>query len=479
MRNAIAGKIAVYLRQSLDRDGSGAAVDRQRAACLDLIKRNGWDTGSIAEYCDNDRSASKGVRPEYQAMLADVDSGAIGAVVVYHLDRLHRQPAELEAFITLADKRAVQLATVTGEVDLSTDQGRLIARIMGAVARAEVERKSARQKLANRQKAQNGKGCTMRSFGYVGNELHPVEAEAILKASNELLDGATLYGIAKRWNDAGLITVNGGQWSGTDVRQVLTRPRNAGLAVYAARKSYRPGMTLKQRIDASIVEAEQVAWPAIVSRDLFDAVVAHLSNPARHTGKRHSNVFLLSGLAVCGECGRKLGTGTRGSKSGPRRDVYQCKTMGCGKITRDVARTDAVVVGAIVERLSRPDAAELFARQGEDTKALAADVNKARELIAAAERDYAQGLIEARDLKALRDAQRARIEAFEARLVGARQSSKLAGLIGRADAAARFAKLDLTQRRTVVDTLVKVTVRPTGKRGAAFDPELIEVDWRS
>jgi DNA invertase Pin-like site-specific DNA recombinase len=45
---------------------------------------------------------------------------------------------------------------VTGDVDLSTDQGRLVARIMGAVARAEVERKGKRQKSANEQRARNG-----------------------------------------------------------------------------------------------------------------------------------------------------------------------------------------------------------------------------------------------------------------------------------------------------------------------------------
>jgi hypothetical protein len=30
----------------------------------------------------------------------------------------------------------------------------------------------------------------------------------------------------------------------------------------------------------------------------------------------------------------------------------------------------------------------------------------------------------------------------------------------------------------VVDTLVTVRVMPTGKRGAAWDDNLIEVDWR-
>lgn len=411
-------------------------------------------------------------------MLADMEAGAIGAVVCYHLDRLHRKTTELEVFIDLATARGVQLASVTGEVDLSTDQGRLIARIMGAVARAEVERKSARQKLANEQRARNGEAWAMRAFGYVGNEVQPIEAAAIRQASLDLLDGASLYGIAQRWNAAGLTTINGRPWDGVKVRQVLTRPRNAGLQVRGTRAN-RSGLTLRQRVEASILtDSEPVDWPAIVDRETFDAVIAHLSNPARHTGKRQSNRFLLSGLAYCGACGKKLGTGVRRRKSGGTRPVYQCKEMGCGKVTRDIGRTDAWVVAALAERLARPDAAELFARQGPDTKALAAEANMLRARIADTEAALAEGLIYARDLKAQRDRLQPRIDAIEAQLAGARRSSKLAGLIGRADAANRFGRLDLTKRRSIVDLLVKVTVLPTGRRGAAFDPELIVVDWR-
>ena len=70
--------------------------------------------------------------PRYEDMLADIESGAIGAVVAWHLDRLRRRPIELENFIALADAKGIALATVTGDVDLGTDQGRLDARITGA-----------------------------------------------------------------------------------------------------------------------------------------------------------------------------------------------------------------------------------------------------------------------------------------------------------------------------------------------------------
>ena len=90
-------------------------------------------------------------------MLQDIRDGSIGAVVAWHLDRLHRQPIELEHFMALADEKRIALATVAGDVDLSTDNGRLIARITGAVARSEVERKSARQKRAAQQRAEQGR----------------------------------------------------------------------------------------------------------------------------------------------------------------------------------------------------------------------------------------------------------------------------------------------------------------------------------
>lgn len=91
-------------------------------------------------------------------MLADIRENRIDAVVAWDLDRLHRQPIELEEFIQLAEQKRLALATVGGEADLSTDGGRLFARIKGAVARSEIERKSARQRRQARQQAENGGG---------------------------------------------------------------------------------------------------------------------------------------------------------------------------------------------------------------------------------------------------------------------------------------------------------------------------------
>src|ERR1700756_936078 len=119
-------RAAVYLRQSMDRNGDELAISRQREDCLKLCRSRDW---AAAEYVDNDTSATNGKsRPSYQRMLTDITAGRIDAVVAWDLDRLHRRPIELEHFMQLADTKRLALATVTGDVDLSTDNGRLFAR---------------------------------------------------------------------------------------------------------------------------------------------------------------------------------------------------------------------------------------------------------------------------------------------------------------------------------------------------------------
>lgn len=195
---------AIYLRQSVDRYGDELAISRQREDCVDICETRGWND---REYVDNDRSATTGRRPAYLKMLDDIRAGRIGAVVVWDLDRLHRRPIELEHFIDLADEKHVALASVGGDADLSTDNGRLFARIKGAVARAEVERKSVRQKRAARQRAEAGIWWGPRPFGYSdGGTLVDIEAAAVREAYSAILANASLYSIAARWNNAGMKT---------------------------------------------------------------------------------------------------------------------------------------------------------------------------------------------------------------------------------------------------------------------------------
>jgi site-specific DNA recombinase len=156
----------IYARQSLDRSGEGAAVDRQVADCQRIAHQRGWSV--VETITDNDMSASTGKpRPGYQRLVSLMRSRSLDAVIVWHVDRLTRRLVDLEEVISICESTGVRLATVTGDIDLGTDTGRMLARILASVARGEVERKGVRQRRANEQRAKAGRmGWTRRPFGY-------------------------------------------------------------------------------------------------------------------------------------------------------------------------------------------------------------------------------------------------------------------------------------------------------------------------
>ena len=93
-------RAGIYARISSDREGDGLACCRQIEDCKRLAERKGWRI--VEQYVDDDVSAWSGRRrPEYVRSLDDLEAGAINGLLVYDLDRLHRQPSELEAFIEL------------------------------------------------------------------------------------------------------------------------------------------------------------------------------------------------------------------------------------------------------------------------------------------------------------------------------------------------------------------------------------------
>jgi len=146
-------RVVLYTRISKDREGAGLGVERQRADCLELAERLGWSV--VGHHSYNDLSAYTGkARPGYKALLADIDSGRADAVLVWHTDRLHRSPVELEAYIERCEKQGVMTQTVkAGAVDLATPSGRMVARQFGNLARYEVEHMIERQQRAKLQAA--------------------------------------------------------------------------------------------------------------------------------------------------------------------------------------------------------------------------------------------------------------------------------------------------------------------------------------
>jgi site-specific DNA recombinase len=475
-------RAAIYTRLSQDRNGEAVVVARQERACRDLADRLGWEVAEVYE--DNDISAfGRKPRPAYRRMLADVQAGRVTALVAYHSDRLYRHPSDLQELIEVAEARSLPIATAqSGDLDLSTSAGRMVARILGSTARGEVERLAERTRAGKADAATRGAwNGGQRIYGYRTVKAEerqpdepalavvPHERDLVRDAARRVLAGESLRSIARALNQKGAVTTTGKPWSGPSLRKVLIRPATAGLRGSAG----------------EVIGKGQ--WEPLLDEDTWRGVVAILTDSSRRTTDRYARTYLGSGLFLCGVCGGPLtGNTTAGGGPGGRRAAYRCRAAdrdGASHVVRGVERLDAFVTDVLVERLSRVDALEASAPPPEDTAPLHAEAAALRARLEEAARGWAAGALTQAQLLAASHELRSRLEAVEARIGQARRGSVLDGLADAADVRAAWEGMDLDRRRAVLDLLVTVTVLPREHAGrlpggAYFDPTAVRIDWR-
>lgn len=456
MRRDFPRRAAMYLRVSLDATGEHLAVDRQRADCLRIIRERGWTL--TQEYVDNSVSASKRTvrRPSYDRMVQDYDAGLFDALVCWDLDRLTRQPRQLEDWIERAEERGLVITTANGEADLSTDGGRMYARIKASVARSEVERKSARQKAANAQRARMGRPpLGTRLMGYTAKgELVPEEAKVVRSIFNDFLAGESLKGIARGLQEAGVPTRHGGRWNPSSIRTILLNERYGGIMEYMG----------------EVLPNVPITWEPIVSEDTFFLAQSKLSDPRRKTAKEGTDrKHLGSSLFRCAECGHGM--------YGYANIRYRCPHC---LFTRSRSHIDAYVLAVVRARLAQPDVADLLAVDHEpEVKELTAQIQRLRDRLERVNQDYDEGIIDGLRYRTAAERVRAELTATEGKR--AALSGGLSGttsVLGAPDPVEAFDSASLMVRRRVIDALLDVRLKP-GKRGCkTFDPDSVILTWK-
>ena len=334
-------RAAIYCRISDDREGLGMGVKRQQEDCEAILKREGWELVDL--YIDNDISAYSGKkRPSYERMLEDVKNGRIDVIVTWHSDRLHRQPKELEEFITICESTKVQVSSVqAGYLDFSTPGGRVNARIIGGMARYESEIKSERIKRKAKQSALEGKpwGRSQRPFGFEEDYLTVRESEAVIirEMADRYLAGESMNSLARSLSERGIRTSTGSVFGHQQLRRILVSPRWSGR---------------REHLGEIVADA---IWPAIIEPEKQDLIRKILLDPARTNDKKARRYLLSGGLIICGVCKQTM-------ISHPKEDVrrYICRkdqiTNGkaCGKIYIKADWVEELISEGILMRLANP-----------------------------------------------------------------------------------------------------------------------------
>ncbi|MBM7861783.1 DNA invertase Pin-like site-specific DNA recombinase [Lentzea nigeriaca] len=408
----------------------------------------------MAEFADNSISATdkSKVRPGYDGLVAGYEAGEFDAIVCWDLDRLTRQPRQLEDWIDAAEDRGLLLVTANGDADLATEGGQLFARMKAAVARSEVKRKGERQRRAAVQRAELGRPpLGVRLTGYTPKG-ETIEHEAVIvkQVFERFAAGDSLRSLAAWLTSTGIPTRHGKPWNPSSVRTMLTNPRYAGLAVYMGKANGCKGI-----------------WSAIVDEDTFDDVQTRLNDPRRRTQQGTDRKHLGSGLFRCGVCSDPVR-----AFSGNR---YRCP-RGC--LTRAQDGIDQFVLDVVRGRLARPDLADLLApEESEEARTVGKEVKRLRARLRRISDDYDAELIDGHRYKVATS--KVEAELAEAQRVQARLTTRkgAAGILLASDPVAAFDAAPLMMRRTAIDAMCVVVVSPAPRGRKGFDPNSVDVRW--
>ncbi|CAN5903909.1 hypothetical protein BH23ACT2_BH23ACT2_28310 [soil metagenome] len=458
-------RAAIYARISKD-DGTGLGVKRQEADCRALAERRGWEVAEVV--IDNDSSAyGAKARKGYSKVIAGIEAGTFDALIVWHPDRLHRSPVELENFIHVVERTGVAVANVTsGDVDLSTPEGRLTARIIGSVARKESEDKSRRLRRKHVELAEAGKisGGGRRPFGFEADKLTIREAEAaeIRQAVARVLAGASLRSVALDWNAREVATVTGAAWRPTTVKRLLCSPRIAGLRGHQG-KIVGPAV-----------------WPGIIDPDDGAKVRSILTaRPAMRSARAH----LLTGYVYCGRCDVPM-TAAPVKRKGHRYARYACPLDrgGCGRCGIAGGSLDAQVTADLLHVLDTQALTDAVAAQPEPGQADPVDVTAQIEArMATLAEMFAAGEIGRAEWTTARDALDRRLaDTRTEAATDARDHGAAALVAGEADLRGAWERWTLEQRRAVIGTVVdRIVIAPTTQRTNRFDVDRIAIEWKA
>lgn len=379
-------KAAIYARISkaeVDVD----KVENQISELRKIAATHNYEV--VAVLTDDDISAFKGKTPRagFLELIEGLKANKYNVVMATEPQRFTRNsPAELEVLQLECTRAGAVIHTrAAGIQDPATPTTKAMMQFMDIIGGLEVETKIERQRARNRADLLAGiptKG--LRPFGWETDRITLRDSEAlhIKNAYTSILErGESLWSIAQTWNSLKIRTdgmsrerkaKSDGEkrkpspvWTSTTVRQMLVRPRNAGILLHNGEEMP------KSKINP------------IVSREEFEALKSAIKGTPMPRGPKPQ--YLLGGLLEC-ICGERMhaSKSVSGRKGKPRRHykIYRCRLYGFDKsqkhVTIQLPVADAAARELIIVDIGLGDTqVEIF-----DNKHLAELQSKLADLIA-------------------------------------------------------------------------------------------------
>lgn len=341
MSNIKIYKAAIYVRLSKeDGDVSDASkaesnsISNQKELIKDFLKDK-QDIVIVSERVDDGYSGVNFERPAFQLMLEDIKQGKVDCVVVKDLSRFGRNYIESGRYIEkIFPMLGVRFIAINDNYDSLTGKSQtdeIVIPFKNLINDAYCRDISI--KIRSHLDVKRRKGEFIGSFtiyGYAKDEhdhnkivIDDYAAGVVRDIYQWKISGMSQQRIADKLNDMGVLspaeykkscgikysanlqTKKQAIWSAVAITRILTNESYTGTLIQG--KVTTPNYKVKKTVikDEEDWVVIPNAFEAIITKEQFDMVQEILKKDTRVAPDKKS-VYLFSGIAVCGDCGRQM-----------------------------------------------------------------------------------------------------------------------------------------------------------------------------
>ena len=321
---------ALYPRLSHEDElqGESNSISNQKRILEAFAKQNGFT--NLRWYTDDGYSGANFQRPGFQAMLADIEAGKVGTVIVKDLSRLGRNYIEVgrltEEFFPNHD---IRLVAVSDNIDTAEGENELapIRNLFNEWYARDISKK---RRISNKIKGNAGEPMGQPPYGYIKDPNDPKHwivddeaAQVVRRVYSMTLEGFGTEQIAAQlekddvltprayWLTKGIKRPGKGKqqpptkWNSSTITKILSLQEYCGDILNF--KTYSKSYKNKKRIDNDRENwvVFQDVHEAIIERAVYEQVQQKRGKiRKRRTNNGEHNMF--SGLLVCADCGSNL-----------------------------------------------------------------------------------------------------------------------------------------------------------------------------
>lgn len=312
-------------------------------------------------------------RPGFQDAIAFAESQRCAYFITWSTSRFARDAVHAGVYKRRLEKRGVQMAYCTADIDRGTTSGFVLDTVLAMIDEV-VSRQVATdtlRSLQNNARAGHWNGGRV-PFGYSAGPAiddpkrrrlvpKPDEAWLVQAMFRRCSEGAGPRTIASDMNAAG--TLHRGQpWTSAAVAHVLDSPASAGMVVFNRRAPRQSGSLMRPESEWIRVKSHE----ALVDPDLWQRVQAMRASGRKKKLGHALSTHLFTGVLACGHCGAQMNV-ERATGRSASYSYYNCRgwiaSKICGDRRRRADKLDTWLISEICDKVFTPETMTLVAME--------------------------------------------------------------------------------------------------------------------